>query len=41
VSSGIEAQDGDVVTKTRLVPAEDGKTLPLAGPSATYTFKKQ
>jgi hypothetical protein len=41
-------QDGDVVTKTRLVPAEDGKTLNLevtrilpAGPSATYTFKKQ
>jgi len=41
-------QDGDVVTKTRLVPAEDGKTLSLevvrilpAGPSATYTFKKQ
>jgi hypothetical protein len=41
-------QDGDVVTKTRLVAAEDGKTLSLevtrilpAGPSATYTFKKQ
>ena len=41
-------QDGDVVTKTRLVPAEDGKTLSLevtrilpAGPSATYTFKKR
>jgi lysylphosphatidylglycerol synthetase-like protein (DUF2156 family) len=41
-------QDGDVVTKTHLVPAEDGKTLSLVvmrilpdGPSATYTFKKQ
>lgn len=38
----------DVVTKTRLVPAEDGKTLNLevthvspAGSSSTYTFKKQ
>jgi len=38
----------DVVTKTRLVPAEDGKSLNLevtrvapSGPSATYTFKKQ
>ena len=41
-------QDGDVVTKTRMIPAEDGKTLSLevtrilpAGQSATYTFKKQ
>jgi membrane-bound inhibitor of C-type lysozyme len=38
----------DVVTKTRLVPAEDGKSLNLEvtrvsppGPSSTYTFKKQ
>jgi hypothetical protein len=42
------SQDGDVVTKTRLVPVEDGRTLSLEvtrilpeGPSATYTFKKQ
>ena len=41
-------QDGDMVTKTRLVPGGDGKTLSIevtrilpAGPSATYTFKKQ
>lgn len=40
--------DGDVVTKTRLVPATDGKTLSLEverilpqGPTATYTFRKQ
>lgn len=38
----------DQVTKTRLLPAEDGKTLSLevtrvapAGSSATYTFTKQ
>jgi hypothetical protein len=38
----------DVVTKTRLVPSEDGKSLSLevthvspTGPSATFTFKKQ
>jgi hypothetical protein len=38
----------DLVTKTRLVPGDDGKTLSLevtrvspAGASATYTFKKQ
>lgn len=38
----------DVVTKTRLVPSEDGKTLSLevthvspSGASSTYTFKKQ
>ncbi|MGA2196374.1 MAG: hypothetical protein ABSH40_13995 [Bryobacteraceae bacterium] len=38
----------DVVTKTRLVPAEDGKTLNVEvtrvsppGPSSTFTFKKQ
>lgn len=38
----------DIVTKTRLVPAGDGKTLNLeitrvlpAGRNATYTFKKQ
>jgi hypothetical protein len=37
----------DIVTKTRLVPSEDGKTLNLEvthvsppGSSATYTFKK-
>jgi hypothetical protein len=40
--------NGDVVTKTRLVPAGDGKTLNLemtrilpAGSTATYTFTKQ
>lgn len=38
----------DVVTKTRMTPAEDGKTLSLEvtrvspqGASVTYTFKKQ
>jgi hypothetical protein len=38
----------DVVTKTRLVPSDDGKTLNLEvthvsppGTSATFTFKKQ
>jgi hypothetical protein len=41
-------QDGDLVTKTRLVPADDGKTMSLEvtrilpeGPAATYTFRKQ
>jgi len=41
-------QGGDVVTKTRIVPGTDGKTLSLevtrilpAGTSATYTFTKQ
>lgn len=41
-------EDGDVVTKTRLSPGADGKTLSLevtrilpAGSSATYTFTKQ
>jgi hypothetical protein len=42
------SQDGDFVTKTRLVPVEDGKALSFevtrivpAGSSATYVFKKQ
>jgi len=41
-------QDGDSVTKTRMVPGADGKTLSLevtrivpAGSSTTYTFTKQ
>ncbi|HUB82130.1 MAG TPA: hypothetical protein VMB03_25210 [Bryobacteraceae bacterium] len=40
--------DGDVVTKTRMIPGADGKTLSLevtrilpAGASATYTFTRQ
>ena len=43
----MESHHNGDVTKTRLVPAADGKTLSLevtrvvpAGPSATYTFTK-
>jgi hypothetical protein len=42
------SQDGDEVTKTRMIPGADGKTLSLevmrilpAGASATYKFTKQ